>query len=137
MRNYQTVAEVIGRLMQERPIATFPRSARKIAAEAGKTSVHIGELGKRGDRAADASVQVGMGASPVCAEEPIATIVRHRKRMDLDGPEGRSEHLERRTSCRSISGNGGKIVCDQPKNWATAGSQVTITSASGSRAPFP
>jgi HlyD family secretion protein len=27
MRNYQTVAEVIGRLMQERPIATFPRSA--------------------------------------------------------------------------------------------------------------
>src|SRR5215510_624914 len=81
----ETIAEVERRLGEERRMAALPRAIVEIAAEALEAGLEsAAELGKGGDGAAHAGVEIGVRPSPVRAEESIRAIVRDWHGLGLD-----------------------------------------------------
>ena len=90
-RNHQAIAKIKDRHTQQISVPSLPCSILKAPAKAhnSRLQICVGNHGKGRDRASDVSVQIGVGTPPICSQESVDAIVRHRNWHDLD----RIKHL--------------------------------------------
>ena len=98
LRNHQAIAKIKDRHTQQISGPSLPCSILKVAAKVrnSRLQICVGNRGKGRDRASGVSVQVGVGAPPICSQESVDAIVRHRNWHDLDKVKHLSEGFDGR-----------------------------------------
>src|SRR5262249_56348170 len=114
-RDDQAVSQTELGPLGEMAVSPLPRAILESAAQPREPCLHGTDLGKRGDGAADAGIEVRVGPPPVRAEKPVGAIVRHRKNMGLDQPEGAPHLVEGWEEGPVDLPDGGEVVIHEPE----------------------